>query len=74
MAPEVGIRAAEATVYFFAGLFGGARWLAQEDIEEADAPDESSEHGWLKAAFIFGVTSTAERDVFQPAALSSSRR
>jgi hypothetical protein len=31
--PEVGIRSAELTVHFIAGLFGGARALAYEDVE-----------------------------------------
>ena len=53
--PEVGIRGAEVTVHFIAGLFGGARALAYEDIEESDVPEESRQHRWLKAAFTFGV-------------------
>ncbi len=53
--PELAIRGAEATFHFFAGLLGGVRGLAHDDLDEISAPDESSRDPWLKAAFTFGV-------------------
>lgn len=56
--PEVGLRSAEITFHFFAGLFGGARALAADDFEDLDMPQASQDHRWLKAAFTFGVVFT----------------
>jgi hypothetical protein len=53
--PELALRGVEMTVHFIAGLFGGARALAYEDIDESDFPEGSRGHRWLKAAFTFGV-------------------